>query len=369
MSTTSIRHPRDGTASPFGPSGRPVLACLAGHKAWAVPNFGKPARFPPRLLQAPPPLSVAARHSGPGSTQGSVTHPTVVLTRQAATAERPRETAAPRDTPVWLNCPRPPPEPYSGAVDVAASAALRSPQAAATFSPRSRYPEPAWPPTSASRKDCPRSPRPLVATYTECSRINHLGHKPLPSREAIVDILADLLDILYPGYGRRQNLHIGNVEYHVGDLIDGLHDKLTQQIARALRHELAADEAPAHRLRGAGPAEDDRAAPPAARAAQGARAGRAGRLRGRPGGQEPPRDHLLLPGPGGDHDLPRRPRTAAARRAADPAHDDRARPLEDRHRHPPRRDASGRASSSTTAPASSSARRATSAATSSSTRA
>src|SRR5438876_4067345 len=77
----------------------------------------------------------------------------------------------------------------------------------------------------------------LVATYTECRHINHLGHKPLPSREAIVDILADLMDLLYPGYVRRQNLHIGNVEYHVGDLIDGLHDKLTQQIARALRHE------------------------------------------------------------------------------------------------------------------------------------
>jgi len=77
----------------------------------------------------------------------------------------------------------------------------------------------------------------LVATYTECSRINHLGHKPLPNREAIVDILADLMDILYPGYGRRQNLHIGNVEFHVGDVVDGLHDKLTQQIARALRHE------------------------------------------------------------------------------------------------------------------------------------
>src|SRR5437763_8900294 len=77
----------------------------------------------------------------------------------------------------------------------------------------------------------------IVATYTECSRTSHLGHKPLPSREAIVGILEDLLDILYPGYWRRQNLHIGNVEYHVGDLIDGLHDKLTVQIARALRHE------------------------------------------------------------------------------------------------------------------------------------
>ena len=77
----------------------------------------------------------------------------------------------------------------------------------------------------------------VVATYTECSRTSHLGHKPLPSREAIVEVLCDLLDILYPGYWRRQNLHLGNVEYHVGDLIDGLHDKLTQQIARALRHE------------------------------------------------------------------------------------------------------------------------------------
>ncbi|HZT80945.1 MAG TPA: serine acetyltransferase [Gemmataceae bacterium] len=77
----------------------------------------------------------------------------------------------------------------------------------------------------------------VVATYTELSHTSHLGHRPLPSREAVVDILDDLLDILYPGYWRRQNLHLGNVEYHVGDVIDGLHDKLTQQITRALRHE------------------------------------------------------------------------------------------------------------------------------------
>jgi serine O-acetyltransferase len=77
----------------------------------------------------------------------------------------------------------------------------------------------------------------IVATYVECKHINHLGHKPLPNREAIVDAVADLLDIFYPGFVRRQNLHLSNVEYHVGDLIDGLHDKLTAQIARALCHE------------------------------------------------------------------------------------------------------------------------------------
>ncbi len=83
----------------------------------------------------------------------------------------------------------------------------------------------------------------LVDTYTECSRLNHLGHEPLPNRDAVAEIVADLFDVLYPGYGKRQNLHIGNIDYYVGSLIDALHDKLTTQIARALRHELC-DESP-----------------------------------------------------------------------------------------------------------------------------
>jgi serine O-acetyltransferase len=80
----------------------------------------------------------------------------------------------------------------------------------------------------------------LVETYEECGGINHLGHSPLPSYREVVEILADLREILYPGYGRRQNLHMGNVAYHVGDLIDSLHDRLTQQVARAFRHDCKA---------------------------------------------------------------------------------------------------------------------------------
>ena len=83
----------------------------------------------------------------------------------------------------------------------------------------------------------------LLDTYTECSRMNHLAHEPLPNKDAVADILADLMEALYPGYGRRQNLHFGNIGYYVGSLVDALHDKLTQQIARALRHELC-EEAP-----------------------------------------------------------------------------------------------------------------------------
>jgi len=82
----------------------------------------------------------------------------------------------------------------------------------------------------------------IVETYEECGRIHHLGHSPLPSYREVVEVLGDFREILYPGYGRRQNLHMGNVGYHVGALIDSLHDRLTQQVARALRHDCRSRE-------------------------------------------------------------------------------------------------------------------------------
>ncbi len=77
----------------------------------------------------------------------------------------------------------------------------------------------------------------IVDTYAEVGSISHLGHCPLPNYETIVAATEDLKEILYPGYRRRDGLHLGNVTYHVGDLIDRLHDTLTLQIGRAMRHE------------------------------------------------------------------------------------------------------------------------------------
>ncbi|MFG0267880.1 MAG: serine O-acetyltransferase [Rhodopirellula sp. JB055] len=87
------------------------------------------------------------------------------------------------------------------------------------------------------KEQLPELTEQIVGTYTSDDSINHLGHCPLPSYTAVVDILLDLKDILYPGYKRHTNLHAGNIRYHVGGLIDSLHDQLTTQIARALRHE------------------------------------------------------------------------------------------------------------------------------------
>src|SRR5688500_5378607 len=77
----------------------------------------------------------------------------------------------------------------------------------------------------------------IVQPYAEVGSTNHLRHCPLPKYDEIIAAVEDLKDIIYPGYRRREGLHMGNVTYHVGDLIDSLHDRLTTQIARALRHD------------------------------------------------------------------------------------------------------------------------------------
>jgi serine O-acetyltransferase len=77
----------------------------------------------------------------------------------------------------------------------------------------------------------------IVQTYAEVNAISHLGHCPLPNYDTIIAATEDLKEVLYPGYRRRDNLHLANVTYYIGDLIDRLHDELTAQIARAIRHD------------------------------------------------------------------------------------------------------------------------------------
>jgi len=77
----------------------------------------------------------------------------------------------------------------------------------------------------------------IVGTYSQMGSMNHLGHCPLPNYEIIISITEDLKEVLYPGYRRRDGLHLGNVTYHVGDLLDRLHDRLAGQIERAFCHD------------------------------------------------------------------------------------------------------------------------------------
>jgi len=77
----------------------------------------------------------------------------------------------------------------------------------------------------------------IVRSYSKVASMNHLGHCQLPRYDVILAVIEDLKDVIFPGYRRRENLHLANITYHVGDVVDRIHDKLSAQIARALMHE------------------------------------------------------------------------------------------------------------------------------------
>src|SRR3954463_15266978 len=66
-------------------------------------------------------------------------------------------------------------------------------------------------------------------------KLEHLAPTPLPDKSSVIQILDDLLAVIYPGYFGRKYVESSNIEYHIGDLIDSIYARLTQEIYRSIR--------------------------------------------------------------------------------------------------------------------------------------
>jgi serine O-acetyltransferase len=77
----------------------------------------------------------------------------------------------------------------------------------------------------------------IVATYDQVSKINHLGDRPLPSRDRVVEIIQGLKEILYPGYFGRRHFTRENIAFHIGDRVYQVARVLSEQIYLSILHE------------------------------------------------------------------------------------------------------------------------------------
>src|SRR4051794_7183410 len=76
-----------------------------------------------------------------------------------------------------------------------------------------------------------------ITSYNEEQYIVPQDFGPLPSRDIIIVISKLLRQLLFPGYFGKKNFEAEIVEYHVGDLLINIYEKLSEQIAFALRHQ------------------------------------------------------------------------------------------------------------------------------------
>ncbi len=74
----------------------------------------------------------------------------------------------------------------------------------------------------------------VVASYQSEPRTQHIDRVYLPSRSDIVQLVRDLLELLYPGFIGRQRLTQHNVAFHVGDLLPRIGETAFRQIRMCL---------------------------------------------------------------------------------------------------------------------------------------
>ena len=74
----------------------------------------------------------------------------------------------------------------------------------------------------------------MLQSYLSDDRAKRVSHRYLPSREAIVEILESVLDLMYPGYFGRRDLSNENLEGHVTAMVAALVPKLEREMEHCL---------------------------------------------------------------------------------------------------------------------------------------
>ncbi len=76
--------------------------------------------------------------------------------------------------------------------------------------------------------------RELLGSYLGDERARRISHRYLPSREAIVEILEAVLDLMYPGYFGRQDLSQENLGSHIAEAVATLAPKVEREMEHCL---------------------------------------------------------------------------------------------------------------------------------------
>jgi serine O-acetyltransferase len=97
------------------------------------------------------------------------------------------------------------------------------------------------------REDIPEIVENLVATCNRDDCFDHVGPEPIPSRDAIIEIIHQLQRILFPGYFIPERLDRVNLQYYLGQETVSLFEELSRQIALCIRHDCIRHDLPCTR--------------------------------------------------------------------------------------------------------------------------
>jgi serine O-acetyltransferase len=77
----------------------------------------------------------------------------------------------------------------------------------------------------------------VAASYQADANTRHIDGAVLPSRDAVLELIELFRQVLFPGFFGKQNLRSQSLNYHIGELLGVIYDKLFEQVRAAIQHE------------------------------------------------------------------------------------------------------------------------------------
>ncbi len=65
----------------------------------------------------------------------------------------------------------------------------------------------------------------------------HIDYEPIPSRDAVVEIIGRMRELLFPGYFSRGKIDPATLRYGMGQTVTAVFDLLAEQICHSIRHD------------------------------------------------------------------------------------------------------------------------------------
>jgi serine O-acetyltransferase len=76
----------------------------------------------------------------------------------------------------------------------------------------------------------------IIRSYETIGGMDHLEGKDLPSKKVVINVLEDLITVLFPGYLGKEGITKANIKYFLGTTLTSIYTRLTNEVEKSLKY-------------------------------------------------------------------------------------------------------------------------------------
>lgn len=76
----------------------------------------------------------------------------------------------------------------------------------------------------------------ILENYQTIVGLSHLEGRDLPSKQVVVEVLEDLLSVIFPGYMGKTEITTSNVRYFLGNTLNSIYSRLVDEVEKSLKY-------------------------------------------------------------------------------------------------------------------------------------